>query len=61
MPNSNPNGISVDLLLQFDETITAQTDFEKVTQFMEENPVSQAFLKREKGRLPYSVFKPTLE
>ena len=29
--------------------------------FIYENPVSQAFLKREKGRLPYSVFKPTLD
>ena len=28
---------------------------------MIDNPVSQSFLKREKGRLPYSVFKPTAE
>lgn len=27
--------------------------------FITENPVSNAFLKREKGRLPYSVFKAT--
>lgn len=27
--------------------------------FITDNPVSAAFLKREKGRLPYSVFKAT--
>lgn len=31
----------------------------KVKQFIINNPVSAAFLKREKGRLPYSVFKAT--
>jgi hypothetical protein len=30
-----------------------------VKAFILENPVSAAFLKREKGKLPYSVFKPT--
>ena len=33
----------------------------KVTKFLEANPLSKAFLKREKGRLPYSVFKPTAQ
>ena len=33
----------------------------KVKKFILENPVSSAFLKREKGRLPYSVFKATSE
>ena len=33
----------------------------KVKKFIFENPVSSAFLKREKGRLPYSVFKATSE
>lgn len=33
----------------------------KVKKFILENPVSSAFLKREKGRLPYSVFKATNE
>ena len=32
-----------------------------VKKFIIENPVSSAFLKREKGRLPYSVFKPTVD
>jgi len=31
----------------------------KVTRFIIANPVSAAFLRREKGRLPYSVFKAT--
>lgn len=31
----------------------------KVKTFIIDNPVSAAFLKREKGKLPYSVFKPT--
>ena len=31
----------------------------KVDQFILKNPVSAAFLRREKGRLPYSVFKAT--
>ena len=31
----------------------------KVKQFILDNPVSAAFLKREKGKLPYSVFKAT--
>lgn len=31
----------------------------KVKKFIFENPVSSAFLKKEKGRLPYSVFKAT--
>ena len=38
-----------------------EDEIKKVERFIEENPVSQAFLKREKGRLPYSVFKPTAE
>jgi len=29
--------------------------------FINNNPVSAAFLKREKGRLPYSVFKASNE
>lgn len=33
----------------------------KVKKFILQNPVSSAFLKREKGRLPYSVFKATNE
>jgi hypothetical protein len=32
----------------------------KCIKFISDNPVSAAFLKREKGRLPYSVFKSTL-
>lgn len=31
----------------------------KCMKFITDNPVSNAFLKREKGRLPYSVFKAT--
>ena len=31
---------------------------EKVDRFLEENPVCPMFIKKEKGRLPYSVFKP---
>ena len=31
----------------------------KVKTFIIDNPVSAAFLKREKGKLRYSVFKPT--
>ena len=33
----------------------------KVEKFLADNPVSQTFIKREKGRLPYSVFKPHAE
>jgi len=33
----------------------------KCVSFVTANPVSAAFLKREKGRLPYSVFKPSAE
>ena len=32
-----------------------------VKNFIIENPVSAAFLKREKGKLPYSVFKATAQ
>lgn len=32
---------------------------DKVKKFIIDNPVSSAFLRREKGRLPYSVFKAT--
>lgn len=31
---------------------------EKVNDFLINNPVSSIFLKKHKGRLPYSVFKP---
>lgn len=31
---------------------------QKVKNFIEHNPVNQTFIRREKGRLPYSVFKP---
>jgi len=31
----------------------------KVAEFITNNPVSASFLKREKGKLPYSVFKAT--
>jgi hypothetical protein len=34
---------------------------ERVRLFINNNPVSAAFLKREKGRLPYSVFKASNE
>jgi len=30
---------------------------EKVQNFIDQNPVSAAFIRREKARLPYSVFK----
>ena len=33
----------------------------KVTRFIVANPVSAAFLRREKGRLPYSVFKASAD
>jgi len=31
---------------------------EKVDLFLQANPLNLMFIKREKGRLPYSVFKP---
>jgi len=31
---------------------------DKVEEFLFDNPVSMTFIKREKGKLPYSVFKP---
>jgi hypothetical protein len=31
---------------------------EKVQNFLLNNPLCQAFIKKEKGKLPYSVFKP---
>ena len=31
---------------------------QKVAAFIERNPLNQVFIKREKARLPYSVFKP---
>lgn len=33
----------------------------KVKKFIVDNPVSSAFLRREKGKLPYSVFKSTAD
>lgn len=33
----------------------------KVEMFIENNPLNQVFIKREKARLPYSVFKPHAE
>jgi len=36
-------------------------DLEKVRNFIADNPVSAAFLRREKGKLPYSVFKSTAD
>jgi hypothetical protein len=30
----------------------------KVEQFMAANPINTTFIRREKARLPYSVFKP---
>lgn len=36
----------------------AQLVDEKVDSFMESNPINPTFIRREKGRLPYSVFKP---
>ena len=30
----------------------------KVQNFIEHNPINLVFIKREKARLPYSVFKP---
>ena len=30
----------------------------KVLTFIQGNPVNQSFIRREKARLPYSVFKP---
>lgn len=34
---------------------------EKVQNFLLNNPLCQTFIKKEKGRLPYSVFKPHAE
>jgi hypothetical protein len=34
---------------------------EKVANFLINNPLCQTFIKKEKGRLPYSVFKPHSE
>ena len=31
---------------------------EQIDQFLLANPLNMAFIRREKGRLPYSVFKP---
>jgi tubulin polyglutamylase TTLL4 len=33
----------------------------RVTHFLIENPVSASFLRREKGKLPYSVFKASAD
>ena len=33
----------------------------KVSNFIENNPLNQVFIRREKARLPYSVFKPHAE
>jgi len=30
-----------------------------VQEFIEKNPLCPAFIKKEKGKLPYSVFKPS--
>ena len=37
------------------------SSFEKVNTFIIDNPLNPAFIKKEKGRLPYSVFKPHAE
>ena len=31
---------------------------QKVVNFIKSNPINNVFIRREKGRLPYSVFKP---
>jgi len=36
-------------------------DHYKVKKFILDNPISSAFLRREKGKLPYSVFKSTAD
>ena len=45
--------------VQFLKDVSALERNFKVKQFNIENPVSAAFLRREKGRLPYSVFTPS--
>ena len=34
---------------------------DKVHHFLQNNPLCQTFIRKEKGRLPYSVFKPTAD
>ena len=43
------------------EKLQQHDPFDKVHQFLKENPLCHQFIKREKARLPYSVFKPHSE
>ena len=52
-------GLSKEALRNFEHQLEQEIVDMKVSRFLEANPVSQAFLRREKGRLPYSVFKAT--
>lgn len=47
-------------MMQIERTPTDSQQFAvlKVANFIENNPLNQVFIKREKARLPYSVFKP---
>ena len=51
------SGLTTDKL----EYLNKFNPMEKVQNFLVDNPLCQVFLKKEKGRLPYSVFKPHAE
>ena len=52
------SGLTLDHLIHLNGGINAM---EKVQNFLVNNPLCQTFIKKEKGRLPYSVFKPHCE
>ncbi len=51
------DGLTLDKLIY----LNGVSPIEKVQNFLVNNPLCQAFIKKEKGRLPYSVFKPHSE
>jgi DNA replication initiation complex subunit (GINS family) len=44
--------------LDIDQIPVEKQILEKVENFFNENPISANFIRKEKGKLPYSVFKP---
>lgn len=51
------HGLSIGKLEYLDQ----MNPYDKVNDFLQNNPLCHTFIKKEKGRLPYSVFKPHSE
>ncbi len=58
-PGDEPNCFTESsLVLRNLESLQKQNSEAKVNTYLDANPLNLLFIKREKGRLPYSVFKP---